>query len=128
MANNEADDDLINQLQARIQRLEISEINLQNQVRNLQQQVRNQRQQRQHGPQLIQAVAVPDNEQEPLNQRFRDRDGTTINLGDRVYMITRGVHRERRGTIIEFRLPWVIIEDRTGTIQRRAAHNVRRIL
>ena len=54
-----------------------------------------------------------------------DRNGVVINLGDRVYMLTKGRFKERRGTVKGWGPKFLTIEDKTGREQLRIPKNVR---
>ena len=119
-------ENLVNDLLLCIERLEINEARLEQEVETLRSRVQATENQIDNQP-AIEAEVVDDIQ--PTQQRnrviARDRDGRQLQLRDPVYILTRGVHRERRGTIYKLGTDRVIILDRNGIQQSRAPHNVR---
>ena len=128
MTNRAPPEDIIEELQARIQQLELNKAVLQDEVRNIRHQLWGQQQNCRHAPRVVKAGVVRNIVAEPVREPVRDREGAALEIGDQVYLITQGVHRERQGMITDIQLPWVHIEDRTGTYQQRAPHNVRKFI
>lgn len=73
--------------------------------------------------QAVTAVVV---DSEPVGARYGcvDRRGVVINLGDKVYMETRGRFKERRGTVVAWGKKFLTIKDKTGREQTRIPRNV----
>ena len=63
--------------------------------------------------------------EETAEPQITDRDGTVLQIGHAVHILTRGVHREHYGYINTISERVVTIRDRTGINQNRAPHNVR---
>ena len=120
-------EDIIDELLTRIQRLELNEAALEREVQSLQNQLQQQERALDSNP-AIEAVVVHSPRSDTIQTTAEDRDGRTIRVGDRVRILTKGVHKERQGTIVELELPsWVHIKDRLGITPRRAPHNTRLI-
>ena len=116
------DTDLIEELLHRIERLELNEEALQREVTTLQNQLRDTEQRLTE--QAVAAEVIPDDrDQGPTTAQ--DRDNTPIQIGDRVHILTRGVHRSREGTVREIGTTQITILDTNGIEQVRAPRNVR---
>ena len=116
--------DLIDELLQRIERLELHETELQQEVNTLRQRVVETEEQL-ATQQIVEAEVVEPRRRQQTTVRVTDRDGRVLREGDPVYILTRGVHRERRGVIHTLGTDRVIVLDRTGVQQSRVPHNVR---
>ena len=59
------------------------------------------------------------------NTHYLDRNGNTLHIGDKVYLLTRGVFKDRYGTVLRFgKNKNEVKRDRTGQEQTRVSHNL----
>ena len=116
-------DDLINELLACIERLELNETVLQQEVSNLQQKLNDTEQQLE--AQAIAAEVVEPLAQNQQPQPILDRYLREIHIGDTAETLTKGAYKERRGTVCKIELPWIYIIDKTGQEQRRIPSNLK---
>ena len=60
-------------------------------------------------------------------EEVKDRDGSTINIGDTVFFITKGKYQSSQGTVTRINTFRVTAKDKRGNSISRAPHNLRRI-
>ena len=125
--NNTIDEErLVDELLERIEPLELNETRLQVEVQQLRERLQETERQIEAQPAIkAKVVPTPRNNRQQRQVIARDRDCRQLNIGDPVYILTRGVHRKRRGSIYKLGTDRVIILDNTGIQQSRAPHNVR---
>ena len=128
--SNPTQDDLINELLQRIERLELHEVELQQEVEQLRAAAEETERlllEQAVETTTVQAQTAGADTDGPVAQRAVDRDGTEINVGDAVFILTRGVYRQRWGTITQIILEKnkVHILDNDGITQTRKPRNVR---
>lgn len=115
-------EDLITELLARIERLELNESSLQQEVRELRTIL--QETEAQLESHAIAVEVVQPATQATSNNIVSDRHGNKITIGCNARTLTKGRFRERTGIVSKIKLPWVYIIDSTGREQRRIATNL----